>query len=202
MLHQLRPLLLFFNESGGWCYVERPSTPPRALSIQSCAARCFKHPSLSASQAHHHGDPAHSGLNWSAPLKTPNHLQTDRAGKQWWETLKHTYWASSEASLHSKQDWCIFGSAQLRMCAPFNALWYAKALCLLLRMSCLVIWGQLLVRSGHLFRPRASTSSLRATQGSCGLCQRLEIIFFCHGNSSAAIDLIFFSFLFLSASHI
>lgn len=99
MLYQMHPLLLFFNESGGWWYVERPSTPPRALSIQSCTARRFKHPSLSASQAHLHGDPAHSGPNWSAPLKMSNHLQSDRAGKQWWEMLKHTH-SVSIASLY------------------------------------------------------------------------------------------------------
>lgn len=81
------------------------------------------------------------------------------------------------------------------MCTPFNALWYSKALYLLLRMLCLVIWGQSLVRSGPVFfRPRASISSLRAAHGSCWLQAWNNL--FCHGNSSAAIDLIFFFFIY------
>lgn len=65
-----------------------------------------------------------------------------------------------------------------------SGLRFAETLCLLLSLLCVVIWGRLLVRSGPLFRPKASSSSFKTAQGSCWLCQRLEIIFFCHGNSS------------------
>lgn len=113
MLHQLHPFfssLMRVGVDGMW----RGHPPPWVLSIQSFAAQRFKHPSLSASQAYHHGDPAHSGPNWSASLKTSNHLQSYRGGKQWWETLKHAH-SASWPSLRSKQDGCIFGCDLLVM---------------------------------------------------------------------------------------